>query len=202
MNWLHSRTFRVISFVVLFFFSWTFGGLFDIAYAVKDSQNSSVNSQKPKKQKPEEKFTKTLGDIEQILLDTATDTDTKKNKLKTRKTEIGNLDKEIKKQFKETEQKLKDAGLPHEILKRHHDFVKLYEDNLKELNTNLDAIEGADTESDIEAEIEKAKKFLKKVKPPKKYIPLDPNKLPHRMPEFEKREPRLKKEDFLKGSKQ
>ena len=45
-------------------------------------------------------------------------------------------------------------------------------------------------------EIEKAKKHLQRVKPPKKHIPLDPNKLPHRTPKVEKREPRLKKEDF------
>ncbi|MBI4691578.1 MAG: transglutaminase domain-containing protein, partial [Nitrospirae bacterium] len=48
-----------------------------------------------------------------------------------------------------------------------------------------------------EQKFKKAKEFLEKVKPPKKRIPLDPNKLPHRTPEVEKREPRTKPEQFL-----
>ncbi len=195
MNWLDSRLFRVLSFVVLLFFSWTFGGFFDLAFAVKDIKELSASADQPKAEKPEEKLQEALDNIEQILTDTETDTDTKKNKLKTKKAKIGNLDKEIKKQFKATEKKLKEAGLPQEILKRHHDFVKLYKDNLKELNDNLDAIEKAKGKVEVESEVEKTKKFLKKVKPPKKHVPLDPNKLPHRTPDVIKKEPRLNYSD-------
>jgi regulatory protein YycH of two-component signal transduction system YycFG len=50
----YSRSLRIISTVVLSFFIWTFGGAFDIAYAVKNDQqaekrqsaNSSQQSQK------------------------------------------------------------------------------------------------------------------------------------------------------------
>jgi hypothetical protein len=197
MNWIETRIFKVVSFVVLFFFSWTFGGVFDIAYAVKDSvQQSAVSGQqKQKAQKPEEKFQKTIEDIEGILADTVTDTDTKKSKLKAKKTEIESLDVEIKKQFTDTEEKIKD--LPEEIKQRHRDFVKKYEDNLKEFKGDLDDIDRAKSTQEKEISFNKAKGFLEKVRPPKKHIPLDPNKLPHRTPKVEKIEPRTTPEQFL-----
>ena len=178
MDWLSSRIFKVISFVVLFFFTWTSGGLFQVAYAVKDiGKGQEVSGQqKQKEEKTEEKLQKTLDEIEGILTDPAADTITKKNKLKPKKSEIGSIDAEIKKQFKETEGRIKD--LPDEIKQRHKDFVKHYDDNLKELNTNLDAIDKAKTEIEITSQIEKTKAFLEKAKPPKKHTPLDPDNLP------------------------
>ena len=153
--------------------------MFQVAYAIKDGGKGQEVSGKTKEPKPEEKLQKALDEIDGILNDTATDTDTKKKKLKTKKSEIGNIDVEIKKQFKETEDKIKD--LPDEIKQRHKDFVKHYDENLKELNTNLDAIDKAKTEVEINAHIENAKAFLEKVKPPKKHTPLDPNNLPHQI---------------------
>jgi hypothetical protein len=209
MDFRYQPAIKVISVIVLFFFCWTFAGGFDVAYAVKNSsqhtvdssqENPTKNTQQSKTQKPEEKFQKTLEDIENILADTSTDTDTKKNKLKTKKSEIESLDVEIKKQFSDTEKKLKDEGLPNEILERHYDFVKNYDDNLSELKNNLDAIDKAKTKAEVEAEVEKTKKFLEKVKPPKKHVPLDPNKLPHRTAEPVWIEPRTSPEEFLKDS--
>ncbi|MEW6602826.1 MAG: transglutaminase domain-containing protein, partial [Nitrospirota bacterium] len=202
MRYSYSLFFRVISFIVLFFFSWTFGGMFDIAYAVKASdQKSAVSGQRNQKEKrPEEKFQKSIEDIEEILADTVADTDTKKNKLKAKKDEIESLDVEIKKQFSATEEKIKD--LPEEIKQRHRDFVKKYEDNLKEFKTNLDAIDKAKTVQEKEASFKKAKEFLEKVKSTKKHQPLDPNKLPHRTPEVEQTEPRTTPEEFQKDSSQ
>jgi len=124
---MNHRVFKPIALTVLFFFCWTFAGGFDVAYAIKNSSQHTVdssqgnptkNSQKSKTQRPEEKFQKTIEDIEQILTDTSTDTDTKKNKIKNKKSEIEGLDVEIKKQFSDTEKKLKDEGLPNEILER------------------------------------------------------------------------------------
>ena len=95
MDFRYKPAIRIISLIVLFFFCWTFGGIFDIAYAIKNSEQQSAisnqqkeNNQKssqgsrPNKQKPEEKFQKTIEDIEKTLTDTTTGTDTKKNKLK------------------------------------------------------------------------------------------------------------------------
>ena len=47
--------------------------------------------------------------------------------------------------------------------------------------------------------IEKTKAFLEKVKPPKKHIPLDPNKLPHRTAEPVWKEPRLNYSEQVSG---
>jgi len=202
-----------MSIVVLSFFLWTFGGVFDIAYAIKSDQQSAVSNQQistgypvvssqPKTQKPEEKFQKAIDDIEQALSDTSTDTDTKKNRVKGKKGAIDALDVEIRKQFTDTEKKLKDAGLPFEILERHHKFVRHYEDNLKELKGNLDDIDRAKTKGETDAAIGRAKAHLEKVKPPKKHKPLDPNKLPHRTAEPVFIEPRTSPEEFPKESQQ
>ncbi len=213
MDLKHNLPIRVISSIILFFFCWSFGGIFDIvAFAATDSQQTPSNKQLSSQSssqtqtstpKPEEKFQKTIEDIEQILTDTVTDTDTKKNKLKTKKSEIESLDVEIKKQFSDTEKKLKDEGLPNEILERHYNFVKHYEDNLNELKTNLDAIQKHSAKSrELSEAIDKTKQFLQKVKPPKKHVPLDPNKLPHRTAEPVWIEPRTSPEEFLKESSQ
>ncbi len=194
--------------IVLCFFTWTFGGVFDIAYAIKNSDelrgaSSEVKDQQQNTtQKPEEKFQKTIEDIEQILTDTSTDTDTKKSKVTGKKGELESLDIEMKKQFSATEKKLKDEGLPYEILERHYDFVKKYDNNLNELRNNLDAIDKAKDKKETDTAIEATKKFLEKVKPPKKHVPLDPNKLPHRTMEPVFTDPREKPEEFTKDSDQ
>jgi len=46
MNWLETRVLRIISLIVLFFFSWTFAGIFDVAYAVKNSSEFKVKKTK------------------------------------------------------------------------------------------------------------------------------------------------------------
>ncbi|PIV20899.1 MAG: transglutaminase [Deltaproteobacteria bacterium CG03_land_8_20_14_0_80_45_14] len=195
---MNHKVFKPIAIVVLFFFSWTFAGVFQVAYAVDNLPQTSNNTDSSKTQKSEERFQKAIEEITEILENPATDRETKASKAKAKKGEIEELDKEIKKQFAETEKKLREAGLPHDILQRHHKFVKHYEDNLNELKANLDDIERAGTGLAAEVEIEKAKKHLQRVKAPRKHIPLDPNKLPHRTPKVERKEPRLKKEDFEK----
>ncbi|MEW6110230.1 MAG: hypothetical protein AB1632_13850, partial [Nitrospirota bacterium] len=44
MDLAHSRRLKTISVIVLAFFTWTFGGVFDIAYAIKNSEQQSANS--------------------------------------------------------------------------------------------------------------------------------------------------------------
>lgn len=191
----HNHLLRTISVIVLVFFLWTFGGLCEITYALNSAiEQKSGSTEATDKQ--EKKLQKALEDIEGIITDTVTDTGTKKNKLKTKKTEIGDIDVELRQEFSNTEKFLKEKRLPAEILQRHRDFVRKYEENLNELNTNLDAVESAVTESEINTQIEKLKAFLEKVKPPKKHIPLDPNKLPHRTAEPVFKEPRTKPEEF------
>ena len=186
---------KLLAIIVLVLFSWTFAGVFQVAYAIDNLPQTSNNTHSSRTPKSEERFQKAIEEIGEILEDPSTDREAKAAKVKEKKAEIENLDTKIRKQFAETEKKLRDAGLPNEILQRHHKFVKHYEDNLNELKANLDSIEKTKGLA-VEVEIEKARKHLQRVKPPKKHIPLDPNKLPHRTPKIEKREPRLKKEDF------
>jgi uncharacterized membrane-anchored protein YhcB (DUF1043 family) len=194
------KVFKPISIIVLFSFLWTFGGFCEIAYAFKSSSQHTVDSSQEKTKRPEEKFEKAIEDIEKILSGRLSDVSIQqeiKGNLKTKKAEIENLDIEIRKQFRETEEKIKD--LPEEIKQRHKDFVKHYEDNLNELKANLEAIDRATTKGEVDSAIEKAKAHLEKVKPPKKHIPLDPNKLPHRTAEPVWIEPRLNYSDQVSG---
>jgi transglutaminase-like putative cysteine protease len=198
MYLIDTRVFRVISFIVLCFFSWTFGGLFDVAYAMKNSdQRSAFSSQQKIKEKgPEAKLSKSIEDIGHILNEVSTDINTKKSKLKAKKSEVETFDKEIRKQFADTEKRLRDAGLPEKILKRHKYFVDKYDNNYNELRNNLDAIDSAADECQLNAEIEKTKIFLEKIKPPKRHKLLDPNNLPNRSAKPTKAKPRTKPEEF------
>jgi hypothetical protein len=171
---MNHKFFKPISIIVLVCFLWTFGGFCEIAYAFKNSPQSSGISQ-TKTQKPEEKFEKALEGVGEAIENKDVE------KLKSEKAEIEKLDIEIRKQFRETEEKIKD--LPDVIKHRHRDFVRKYEENLNTLRTDLEDIEKAKTKEDKEQAHKRAKEFLEKVKPPKKYRPLDPNKLPHRTPE-------------------
>jgi hypothetical protein len=203
------RAIRVFAVVTLFFFCWTYLPLYAaVAYAatpqttgpMKQNLAASFKGQ----ERPEAQFEKALEDIRQTVekagekTDKGEDVSAEIEKIKTKRAEIESLDANFKKEFSATEKKLKDAKLPKEILDRHYKFVKHYEDNLKELKTNLDDVEQAKTKSDRKAKIEKAKLHLEKVKPQKKHVPVDPNMLPNRMVKAKARKPRINKEDFEK----
>lgn len=76
--------------------------------------------------------------------------DDKKQRLKAAKVEIETLDLDIRKEFSATEQKLKAAKLPAEILERHSRFVKHYDDNLAEFRANVERVEKAKTKGETE----------------------------------------------------
>lgn len=193
---------KIIAVVVLSFFTWTCGGVFSIANAAQDAiKKEKAKEQQKKAEGPEERLAKATEKLQEDLADPKADIETKKQRLKAAKTEIEALDPEIRKQFAETEKKLKDAKLPDEILQRHYKFVKHYDDNLAELRGNIDQIEKAKDKAEAEAEIDKAAKHLKRVKAEKKHKPLDPNNLPHRQRKAKKLEPRLNKEEFEKDIK-
>jgi hypothetical protein len=211
MNFRHHPAIKIISAFVFFFFTCSFGGVFDIAYAIQASSQHTVdssqgkptkNTQKANTPRPEEKFQKAMDDIDQFLNDSTLDTERKKVRLKSKKTEIESFDVEIKKQFADTEKKLKDDGMPSEILERHRKFVKQYEDNLKELKDNLNALDKAKTKASFDAESEKAKRFIEKVKPHREHQPFDPEKMPHRTAEPVFKEPRMNPDEFEKEQKE
>lgn len=195
---MFKRYAKIISSVVLCFFTWTSGGVFSIAHAAQDAvkKGKAGEQQQKKADGPEERFAKLTGDLEETLSDPKGDVDKKRQRLTAGKAEIEALDVDIRKQFAETEKKLKNAKLSPEIMERHNRFVKHYDDNLTELNGNIERVEKAKDRQEAEVEIEKVGKHLKRVKAPSKHQKLDPNNLPHRQPKAVKREPRMKKEEF------
>jgi transglutaminase-like putative cysteine protease len=189
---------RIIAAIVVCFFTWTSGGVFSIAHAAQQEakKGKAKAAQQKKTESPEERFSKITEELEGALADTKTDIASKKARLTAGRDEINKLDSEMRAQFAVTEQKLKDAKLPAEILERHHKFVKHYDDNLNELKGNVERVEKAKNQAEIEVEVEKTRKHLERVKAPSRHQKLDPNNLPHRQPKTVKREPRMKKEEF------
>ena len=201
-----SWSLKMVGVITLFFFSWSYLPLFQfVAYAAThEKQATKAQPQKTGKQQPAEKLKKLLVDLK---ADTSKaerkaakgeDTTSEIESIKDRKAEIDAIDIALRKGFAETEQKLKSANLPKEILDRHYKFVKNYETNLADLKANIDSIEKAKTPSALTSELAKAEKQLAKIKPPKKRKPFDPNKLPNRLVKGKARQPRLKKEEFEK----
>lgn len=194
---------KIIAAIVVCFFTWTSGGVFSIAHAAQNAvKKGKIQDQQQKKaDAPEERFAKVTIDLETAISDPKADIDTKKNHIKAAKAEIEALDPDIRKQFAETEKKLKKAGLPAEIIERHNKFIKHYDDNLAELKGNIERVEKAKDKKEAEEGIEEARIHLAKVKAPSRHQKFDPNNLPHRQPIANKREPRMKKEEFEKDIK-
>jgi len=194
------RILRTVTFLVIFFFTWTMGGLFNVAYAAYH-EIQKPESNKKQSQRPEAKFQKAMDDLKDIV-SRKYSLETKRSKIREKRDAIESLDKEIKSQFADTENKLKNAGLPQEILQRHYNFVKHYEDNLKELRTNLNAANQAKTDTEFETHAQKIRQHLEKTSFRKSHKPLDPNKLPHRLSDIKRKEPRTTPEEFQKDLKQ
>ena len=192
---------RTIAAVVLCFFTWTSGGVFSIANAAQVEARKAKTQRREKPAGAEEKFSKVTGEMEVILADPKEGIEAKKGRLRAKEAEVEALDADIRKQFAETEKRLKDAKLPAEIMERHRRFVKHYDDNLAELKGNIERVEKAKDKKEAEVEVEKTRKHLEKVKAPSRHQKLDPNNLPHRQPKVIKREPRLKKEEFERDLK-
>ncbi len=214
-NW----TIKILSAITLFFFCWTFLPIYAaVAFAAERTQRaeSKAQSADPSQsplgkggsrgvgQTSGERFEKALEAIREkigqaeVKVEKSQDATNEVAEVKKQRIEIEKLDVDLKAEFAATEKKLKDAKLPKEILDRHAKFVKHYEDNLKELKTNLTGIEQSAKGIAFKNAIQKTKAHLEKTKAPSKHIPLDPNKLPNRMVKGKERAPRLKKKEFEK----
>jgi RHS repeat-associated protein len=192
---------RIIAAIALAFFAWTSGGVFTVANAAIDAVNkgNAREEQQQRQKKPEgaeERRGKSTEEPRATLADKKADLNTEKTQLKLRKAAIEAADPGIRKEFAATEKRLRDAKLPAEILERHRTFVKQYDDNLSELKRNMERAEKAKDRKEAEAEIEKALKHLDMVKAPSRHQKLEVNSLPKRQQKEQKREPRMKKEEF------
>ena len=177
--------------------------MFSVAHAAQDAikKNKAQAQQQDKGEGAEERLSQLTEELREALASPNIGHESKKQRLLTGKGELIKLDVEIRKKFAETEKKLKDAKLPAEILERHHKFVKHYDDNLAELKGNIERVEKAKDKKQAEAEIERTRNHLERVKAPSRHQPLDPNNLPHRQPKVQKREPRMKQEEFERDLK-
>lgn len=193
---------RTIAAVVLGFFTWTSGGVFSVAHAAVDGvKKVKAQEHQQKAEGPEERFSRLTEELTGVLADPKATVAAKRERLKAAQGEVTALDGEIRKQFAATEKKLKDVKLPAEILERHYKFVKHYDDNLAELQANLAAVAKAKDGQEAAAALDMAHAHLGKVKAPSRHQPLVPNNLPHRQPRVQKREPRMKKEEFERDLK-
>jgi hypothetical protein len=179
---------KVISVITLAFFSWTYLSFYQMAAfaATQDSKVAKTQGRQTEKHNPAEKLETLLDDLHKDTTKAegkaakGEDVASEIESIKARKADIDAIDTDLKKEFSDTEKKLKSANLPKEILDRHSKFVKNYDDSLSELKANLDNIERAKTPSALTAEFAKTQKHLAKIKPPKKRKPFDPNKLPNK----------------------
>ncbi len=201
------RVLRLLSAVVLFFFIWTFGPVWQaVAFAAANAKTDvKAQTRKPEagKQKAAERFEGVLAEMREKVARAGEkqakgeDESTEREALRAGRASIDQISEELRAEFSSTEKRLKTAGLPKTILARHADFVAHFEKNVKELHDNLDGIESAKTKAGRGAKIEKARLHLEKVKAPSKHQKLDPNNLPFRARKAGKtREPRLRKDEF------
>jgi len=194
------RLLRSITYFVLFFFCWSYLELFQIPSAfaaekgkptaISDQQSAVIPDSRKLNADISERFEKALEAIRENISkagDKAVkgeDDTQERAAIRAKRTEIEAADVEFKKEFSSTEATLKDAKLPKEILARHYAFVKHYEDNLKELRTNLDDIKQAKNRSDRKAKTEKARLHLEKTRSKTNHKPFNPTKLPSRTREI------------------
>lgn len=144
--------------------------------------------------KPAEKLAKKFDEIKKLV-----DENKIENiEIKTKEIEI--IDLELKEEFKQTEEFLKNKGL-NTALQRHKEFVENYNNKFSELKEKIEKAKGQEPSA-----ISELKEFIKKNKHEKKEKPVDPEKLPHRtapvkkieMIEYKEEKPKipeLKKKD-------
>jgi len=192
---------RVIAAVVVCFFTWTSGGVFCVAHAAMNvvTKEGERGSARPSAS-PEERLSRITAGLRTTLGNAGIGIEEIRQKLKSGRSEIEALDKEIRKEFVATEKQLRESNLPDEILRRHNEFIKQYDDNLTELKEGFLRAEKAKDRAESESGIEKTLRRLEKADAPSHHKSLNPN-IPRLQPKTMKREPRMKKEEFEKELK-
>jgi hypothetical protein len=199
---------KSIAVFLVFVFAWTNMGIYQVVYAF---ESSGVQDTEPYTKENPLLFPFVKGggkgdfrsqDLEGIVkrirersekaqnIIQKTDIESEKTEFQKQKSELEQTDINIREQFKETEQRLKAAHLPAQILQRQYKFEKEYDKHFKQLKAELDSVNSAKTSSEFKARTRKLKAFLDKIKPPQRHVKFDPHKLPHRMAKPVWREPR------------
>ncbi len=194
---------RKISITVLMVVMWEFCGLYQLAYALKDT--SGIQKRESSETGAAVKLEKALSELDDLLTDMDEEVDSRKREelrkaLKEKKDALADIDTAIREEFSETEKMLKSKGLSSEILDRHYDFVESYKGKYKELIGNIETIRKSGDRDGERRGIKETREFLSRHAKPKRHQSLDPNKLPHRSAQPVNKMPRLTKEEFQRGS--
>jgi len=198
MDFRETRACKIISTVLVFLFTWTSIGPDSLALAAQSGNaNISVKGISDKKpgKGPAAKLEDVLEGMRKTLQDEKVTRKDKKSRIKVLHEEAESQDGAIRAELKVMENSIKDKGLPAQTLKRHKKLVDHYEKNLTKLREHAKGLELA-SDSEFKAASDKALKFLEEVSPKRNYIPLDPNKLPRRIPETKQITPRTSDDEY------
>jgi RHS repeat-associated protein len=168
------RTLRFFSLITLAIFIWTFGGFFDIAHAMQTAAKTSSGADLNYRHIAAAAHSqKTVQVAQQRAENKQSPEPWTLSGIRGKKAFVGADGAS----FDETEKRLIAAGASKEKLERHRQFVRQY---------------GAGSG--------RTKAGFSGIKTSKRHKALDPNKLSHRTPQAQKKEPRTKPEEFLKNS--
>lgn len=123
----------------------------------------------------------------------------KAKSIRARKNELSQLYAGIEQSFKDTEQRLRDAKLPQEILDRHNQAVAQFQSRKIEFEKLMNKVEQADDSdngSERQAALEALGSFMAKHPNGKPHQYTDPNKLPFRTHDGKVRKPFETREEY------
>ena len=178
---------KILSVIILFFFCWSFAGLRDVAWAaanpdtLKTTQKNSP--QRDNNKSHAARMQGAMEDVRDALKDDKLSMKKQKARLKDLRKEVRAQDDALRAEFKQTRARLKEKGLSKKILKRHDEFVARYKRKSAKFDEHLTGLYKARTKSGFKKKAKDALAFIKKHEPPSREKKLDPNKLPHRVPE-------------------
>lgn len=195
---------KPVAYVILFFVSWQFLQLYNYAYAFKyNTRQDAVGRRKLESKLAHSTFEQKLqrtqalfkGMVEKLEQGSAIKDEIKR--LKSIKEGLNKENEKVLRYFADIRKHLKDKKLSQVILDRHDKTVEEYREKYKQLQRKLDNISKVKGK-ELKPALTEASEFLDKKIHKKKHIPLDPDKLPHRMPEIKEKKPRTTLKEYLK----
>ena len=194
---------KPVTYLILFFACWQFLQLYNYAYAFKGTRQDMAkgrmlesrlanNTLEQKLKRTQVLFKVLAGKLEQ-------DGEVKNEikRLKSFRKELKKENDEVLEYFASVRKRLIDKNLPQVILDRHDRTVEEYQEKFGDLQKKLERVSKAKG-NNLKAAVAEAANILDKSIHKKKHLPLDPNKLPHRMPKIKERKPRTTLKEYLK----
>lgn len=159
-------------------------------------------SQAPKAPSHAEKLSHTLEALQTRLehfmtrLDQGDTMAHQKPALRTLRRELDAEDQQAMADFDAIEHHLKEKKLPQVILERHYEAVRTYRREMQALKANLRGLDDVKGEGEWHARLKQVMEHLKAKRKERVRIPVDPNKLPFRLPSGKARQPKQTSKEF------